>query len=365
MLALEESEPLQIYSGKGRAKRIDGALPVVTQETARVAPRWFGAAGALDVETLFGACELRPGKLHAVAKGDHLSARGKIGKTSFCVSMPKTAVPDMLSEAGIRIDDPKIDPFVHAMVLEHLFGPMIGAFETATGLPVALKGVREVVGEDVSGLPVQMRYGRGEEITAFLDLSFAELEKLLPDRRNTAASSIAASTQIPVFLAAGAMWITVAELAEWRVGDVIVLAVGKAPLDALLCIAGGAVAKVRPDGNAFVVLSHFRRPLSPNQERISSMAQMELSPPTDKALQPASLRNLEDVALMVSFDLGQRSMTLAELGQMSVGTVFEIGLLADDQARIRVNGTVIGSARLVQIRDRLGVQIVSLQSTDA
>ncbi|WP_103258064.1 type III secretion system cytoplasmic ring protein SctQ [Tabrizicola aquatica] len=365
MQALEASEPLQIFCGKARVKRIAGALPVVTQETARIAPRWFGAFASRQMETRFGPCRLQPGKVQARAMGTHLSARGKVGKTNFRVSLPKHVVPHLLAEAGIVIDESGIDPFVHALVLEHVFGPMIAVFESATGLPVSLNRVSDIVAEEVAGLPIQLRYGRGEELTAFVDMPVTDLERLLPHPGNAAAEVIAATTPVPVFLSAGAMWITAAQLAEWRAGDVIVLSAGKAPLDALLCIVGGAVAQVRPDRNAFVLLTAFRRPLSPNQERIQSMAQTELAPPADKALHPAGMGSLDDVALMVSFDLGHRTMTLAELGQLNVGSVFEIGLLADDQARIRVNGTVIGSARLVQIKDRLGVQIVSMQSIDA
>lgn len=57
----------------------------------------------------------------------------------------------------------------------------------------------------------------------------------------------------------------------------------------------------------------------------------------------------------LSFDLGQRMMSLGELVGIKPGHVWDLGLNKQFPVQLRVNGTVVGDGELVEIDGRLGV----------
>jgi type III secretion protein Q len=73
-----------------------------------------------------------------------------------------------------------------------------------------------------------------------------------------------------------------------------------------------------------------------------------------------SEKTLDDIQMRVSFDLGQRSMTLGELRQLSPGYVFELGRPVRSAVNIRANGKLIGEGELVDVDGQMAVSILNL-----
>jgi type III secretion protein Q len=67
------------------------------------------------------------------------------------------------------------------------------------------------------------------------------------------------------------------------------------------------------------------------------------------------------IPVRLTFDLGERSMTLAEVSKLQSGVIFDLQRpLADGAVMIRANGALIGSGALVEVDGRTGVCIGTL-----
>lgn len=71
---------------------------------------------------------------------------------------------------------------------------------------------------------------------------------------------------------------------------------------------------------------------------------------------------LDDMSIRVSFDLGERTLTLADLRLLGPGYVFELGRDLRRAVTIRANGKAIGEGELVDIEGQTGVSVLSISS---
>lgn len=69
---------------------------------------------------------------------------------------------------------------------------------------------------------------------------------------------------------------------------------------------------------------------------------------------------LEKIEVQLSFDLGTRLMTLAELGGIAAGTVIPLPDNPEGKITIRVSGKAIGMGYLIKVGGRTGVRIESI-----
>ncbi len=69
---------------------------------------------------------------------------------------------------------------------------------------------------------------------------------------------------------------------------------------------------------------------------------------------------LDGIQMRISFDLGQRSITLGELRQLSPRYVFELGRPVRSAVNIRANGKLIGEGELVDVDGQMAVSILNL-----
>jgi len=73
--------------------------------------------------------------------------------------------------------------------------------------------------------------------------------------------------------------------------------------------------------------------------------------------------SLESLPVTLTFDIGQRQMTVAEAFKLSAGTVLDLGRPVGRAVHIRSGGVRIGEGELVEIDGRVGVSIVRLVSS--
>lgn len=83
----------------------------------------------------------------------------------------------------------------------------------------------------------------------------------------------------------------------------------------------------------------------------------------DNAFTPDEI--ISDLPIRLSFDLGERSVTLGELQAMAPGYTFDLGRDMRQAVIIRANGMRIGEGELVDIEGRTGVALLSLSSRPA
>jgi type III secretion protein Q len=79
----------------------------------------------------------------------------------------------------------------------------------------------------------------------------------------------------------------------------------------------------------------------------------------------ASPVTLDKIPVHVTFDLGERRLTLAELKALQPGQVLDLGRPLTAPVNVRANGALVGRGELVEIDGALGVAIVELMERQA
>lgn len=69
------------------------------------------------------------------------------------------------------------------------------------------------------------------------------------------------------------------------------------------------------------------------------------------------LDSLEEVEVRLTFDIGQQSLTLAELRRIAAGATFDLGRDPRRAVNIRANGRLVGTGELVRVEERIGVRV--------
>ena len=169
------------------------------------------------------------------------------------------------------------------------------------------------------------------------------------------------SLPISVTLELARLDLTAAELRDLAMEDVLLL-----PADAPF--TGGTLI-LRHDDRALATASLEHYTLTIQQRLEATMQQDDSADPlirdesqTDAPDEP--LATADDLTIRLTFDLGQLSLSLAELSQVQPGFVITLDTPAGKPVRIRAGQQIIGRGELVQIDDRLGVVVRELGSAD-
>jgi type III secretion system YscQ/HrcQ family protein len=106
-----------------------------------------------------------------------------------------------------------------------------------------------------------------------------------------------------------------------------------------------------------VAASKAAAPATPNTPPTKAAASAK---PATEASQPLPL---EQLTVQLSFQVGEKYLTLSELQLMKAGYTFELESTVDKPVTIYANGTPIGMGELVQIEKRVGVRILDWGKT--
>ncbi|WP_022683760.1 flagellar motor switch protein FliN [Sphingobium bisphenolivorans] len=75
-------------------------------------------------------------------------------------------------------------------------------------------------------------------------------------------------------------------------------------------------------------------------------------------------RLLADIPVRMSVEVGSTSLRLAEVMDLSEGSVVELDRQADDLLDIMVNGALIAKGEVVTVNGRYGIRIVEVAATE-
>ncbi len=70
--------------------------------------------------------------------------------------------------------------------------------------------------------------------------------------------------------------------------------------------------------------------------------------------------DLMEIPVRITFDLGERTLALAELAAVAPGHIFDLGLTPERAVNVRINGVRIGEGELVDIDGRIGVAVARI-----
>jgi flagellar motor switch protein FliN/FliY len=75
-------------------------------------------------------------------------------------------------------------------------------------------------------------------------------------------------------------------------------------------------------------------------------------------------RLLADIPVRMSVEVGSTSLRLAEVMDLSEGSVVELDRQADDLLDIMVNGALVAKGEVVTVNGRYGIRIVEIAATE-
>ncbi|MGZ9895376.1 type III secretion system cytoplasmic ring protein SctQ [Bordetella bronchiseptica] len=161
--------------------------------------------------------------------------------------------------------------------------------------------------------------------------------------------------RVPVRLRAdvGAAFVAAGQLRTLRPGDVVLLAqyrVGDA--GELWLSAGPNAIRVRAEHASFRV----------TQGWTAIMTEPATPDPGETPAQAGATLDTDQIPVRLTFDLGEREFTLAQLRSLHPGSTFDLERpIADGPVMVRANGLLLGSGRLVDIDGRIGVVLQSVR----
>lgn len=80
--------------------------------------------------------------------------------------------------------------------------------------------------------------------------------------------------------------------------------------------------------------------------------------------EPKDLSFLSDVALPVSAELGNITITIRKLLSLAPGSILELHDTPSAQVHLRANGKAVASGEIITINDRFGVRVTSIIDPD-
>ena len=84
--------------------------------------------------------------------------------------------------------------------------------------------------------------------------------------------------------------------------------------------------------------------------------------PKSKKKKKDEMTALKQVPLLVRVEIACLSMTIEKLLSLSPGDFLELGISTNDPVYLNVNGQRIGTGELLQLEDRVGVRIISINA---
>ncbi|NRB25644.1 MAG: type III secretion system cytoplasmic ring protein SctQ [Shewanella sp.] len=87
------------------------------------------------------------------------------------------------------------------------------------------------------------------------------------------------------------------------------------------------------------------------------------APETEK-LMPSEATDIQSLPINISFEIGEQTVTVAELSQLQENFVFELDNTADQAVKLKANGRVLATGELVKINEHLGVRITQLTNQE-
>ena len=103
------------------------------------------------------------------------------------------------------------------------------------------------------------------------------------------------------------------------------------------------------------------------------MRDMSEAPRLDKVGEDSSsrmvntrqFRLLADIPVRMSVEVGSTSLRLAEVRDLSEGSVVELDRQADDLLDIMVNGALIAKGEVVTVNGRYGIRVVEIAAAES
>jgi len=163
------------------------------------------------------------------------------------------------------------------------------------------------------------------------------------------------SVPVKVCAALGSTLLRAAELRSLQLHDVVMLDQYLVDSDGglWLAVAGGQSLRVRQEHSSLIVTQGWTSIMTQTQDPSAEAEQQQSA--------PGGLLDVDAIPIKLTFDLGERQLTLGELRRLQPGEIFDLHRpLTDGPVMVRANGALVGTGELVEVDGRVGVALSSL-----
>lgn len=297
----------------------------------------------------------------AVRQSATLAADVEWAGARLRLGLPPSALDAWLAARLPGIDPGAMPAPLAAAAIETLLAEAAAALnEASPGGPARVMGM----GGAPAGLPQSWTIAarnpaNGDTVYATLDtdgLGLMLLASLIG--RAEPSGNGADLDAVPVRVAARLGWtdLTAAELRGLQARDTIFLDhYLVSPEGELWLAAGGQGLRVRQEQSSYLVTQGWTSLMTETPQLPA-----DAEPGANAAFDP------DAIPVRLTFELGERQLTLGELRQLQPGETFDLERpLADGPVIVRANGALLGTGELVEIDGRIGVTLRSLGKAGA
>ncbi|WP_232625890.1 type III secretion system cytoplasmic ring protein SctQ [Achromobacter deleyi] len=336
------------------------ARTLIARHGADLAVTLAPLAGA-DAEPAQWRLGFTPGVAEALRQSATLSADLEWAGARLRLGLPASAADAWLAARLPDVDAGAVPPALVSTAIETLLAEVVaGLAEVSPGGPLRVVGRDGPAPALAHGWTVAARHPvNGASIYATLDTDGLGLMLLagLVGRAAPAANEIDLDA-VPVRIRACLGWthLAAAELRGMAPRDTLFLDHCLVSPDGELWLgADGQGLRVRRQGSSYLVTQGW-----------TSLMTETPQPPLDAEAGAQTPLDIDAIPVRLTFELGERQITLGELRQLQPGETFDLERpLADGPVLVRANGALVGSGELVEIDGRIGVTLHRLGKAGA
>ncbi len=322
-------------------------------------------AGA-DAEPSHWRLGFTPGVPDALRQSAPLSADLEWAGARVRLGLPASAADAWLAARLPGMEAGALPPALVSTAIETLLAEVVaGLSDASPGGPLRVVRRDGPAPALAQGWTVAARHpATGATVYATLETDGLGLMLLagLIGRAAPTANEIDADA-VPVCIAAWLGWadLPAAELRSLAPGDTIFLDhCLVTPEGELWLGAGGQGLRVRRQDSSYLITQGWTSLMT---ETPQSSADAAAAVAAAGAAEPL---DLNAIPVRLTFELGERQITLGELKQLQPGEIFDLQRpLADGPVLVRANGALVGSGELVEIDGRIGVTLHRLGKAGA
>lgn len=248
--------------------------------------------------------------------------------------------------------------------LQHILTPVLGQFQQTTGTAIEFLGIRRVKGHSGTAellLTINIADTRYQALVATNPTLFELLKGLPPHIGGE-------MPDIPIWasLELGRTQLSREELSQLESGDIVFLKQHVTGQQLIIRTSCSNAFLGQADGTQITVKQRMDtmddeaiddQPM--DDQRMPDEASLDEKPAVSVQNGQAGV-NMADINVDLLFEIGRQQLSADQLQALEPGFVFELDRPIEQPVKIRANGKLIAECQLVQIDNRLGARITSL-----
>lgn len=284
------------------------------------------------------------------------------GGACFDLWLPASAAQIWMSASAPDLDLPTLPEAFSAAVLEEALDAALAALSGLQRGAARLESLSRADGDTGGPQRFGLRLAQGDAVVhgalATDTLGLMLMAGLLAQRPVQANALDEDRLPVPLFATLGTARLSVDELDSLRPGDAVLLERTWLDADGSLWLLAGDIGVRARWNDGRLDVTQTATPIGLAMPEPEAETALAPSPAGEHAAETPP--DWQSLPVRLSFDLGERSLTLGEIKALQVGQSLELSRPLDQAVHIRANGALIGSGELVEIDGRLAVSIASL-----